>query len=1283
VTQWPLALLLFLCYFTRGQAQELYIRNVDTANFPRLSASVHVASYAERSSIMLIEDGIVRPTTSVQCPDSSQRPVSICIMVDTKNFIDVIKASARHLAAFLSMPPSEIGITAMAGGVQIVQELTTSKADVNSAINRIPQAPGTDVRSMFYDEVAGGIPFMKAARNTDRAVILISDLHCPQLNINEQQLAADCRAAGIKVFTVLMGTVDFTGMFRRLAQATGGDVLENTTDSSALNRAVLDVVMRLTSAPCKIEWQSKASCAQTALLEMMVGHERAQHTFLRPDRAVISVDVQPTMVRFAPQERSQTITLSATNGAIALESVEVSDPVFHVRPTSSWLEAGRPLALSVECADTTDAYHVAQCTVHLGSCTRTITLASGTLGKGSGSLRVVTPNGGEQLAAGSDTTLMWSGVEANAPVVVDVSRDGGASWTELGRRIRGGEFLWAPVSGPASTHCLLRVREYESAFETLRAPRMSSGVRNGISSLRKINDHIVAAEDWSTMIRIDAQTLRVDDATTDARMAEGLPNLVRCTDANAATNRVLSIHGDKSARMWDASDMTLISTLSGHTSSIRDAAFSPDGSHVITRADENNVLVYDSRTGERIQTLAHHTANVAHAAWRNDSRYVATCGADGTMAVVDALSDRLAWKQRVDAPATTCAWSTDGTCISVGTTTGVSVWSLSQRRKLFDASIPPERSVTTCWNASGDRMIAASVSHATLCDARTGACIGIPFVLPSPLVGVAFTADGSAYAIVTRTHVYICEAAGGRVLLTLDAPPAADITTFDWSTDARTLFTGGTDGRVHAWSIPRLHPMQEDVSDAEWSIIAPLATLRTHNVDCGTVRVGMDRDTTVRALLCNSGTAPLHVTSVDIQTNDPNTVGEFAVLRGGGHFTVLPNQCADVTIAFMPMHVGVREATLHMHTSLNEDIVVQLTGKGEIGTLSARVRDVDFGVVTICTSRDTVVHAMIVNNGSEPLQLEAPLLNGASPDRFSCQLSAFELAPGAVRDVAVRYTPTSTGKSTALLNFLVKGSDVVVSVRLVGAGRKREEDLVVRPTGTHDLSDITSPGTTPLRARIVCSTAEAAPGDTVEITVAASMANGEIAALPDVARVSLRFNATMLIPIGATPRGIIDGTDRVIELDVPLHGDRREREVHLSFIAVLGNDSMTTLALDTLPTTSNVHLELVDGWFATTSLCKAQGPRLFDPFLLPAALNISPNPVHAAETVTFTVADTTVQRAVVLDIGGAEVLDLGDPIWQGGKAVWRIASAMLTSGMYVASVHSSHGMRTVPFLVNK
>jgi hypothetical protein len=195
----------------------------------------------------------------------------------------------------------------------------------------------------------------------------------------------------------------------------------------------------------------------------------------------------------------------------------------------------------------------------------------------------------------------------------------------------------------------------------------------------------------------------------------------------------------------------------------------------------------------------------------------------------------------------------------------------------------------------------------------------------------------------------------------------------------------------------------------------------------------------------------------------------------------------------------------------------------------------------------------------------------------------------------------------------------------------------------------------------------------VEITVAASVANGEISALPSSARISLRYNATMLIPIETTPNGVIDGQDRVLDLDVPLHGTR---VVRLFFRAVLGNDSITTLALQASPSVNDVHLELVNGWFANRSFCHAIGPRLFDPFLLPTALRIAPNPVQGTSVVDLETDEHDPVQATVLDAAGNEVLDLGMPRWQGGKAAWDLHATDLPSGVYRVVVRTPNRRRT-------
>lgn len=86
---------------------------------------------------------------------------------------------------------------------------------------------------------------------------------------------------------------------------------------------------------------------------------------------------------------------------------------------------------------------------------------------------VTYPNGGETLTVGQQTQITWSqlpspssgsGIGPNSNgVTLDVSYDGGTTWTPLaGRVTTPGRFDWT-VSGPVATRARIRVREDSNA----------------------------------------------------------------------------------------------------------------------------------------------------------------------------------------------------------------------------------------------------------------------------------------------------------------------------------------------------------------------------------------------------------------------------------------------------------------------------------------------------------------------------------------------------------------------------------------------------------------------------------------------------------------------------------------------------------------------------------------------------------------------------------------------------------------------------------------------------
>jgi WD40 repeat protein len=79
----------------------------------------------------------------------------------------------------------------------------------------------------------------------------------------------------------------------------------------------------------------------------------------------------------------------------------------------------------------------------------------------------------------------------------------------------------------------------------------------------------------------------------------------------------------------------LLLTLKGHTSAIWSAAFSPDGSRIVTGSKDRTAKLWDAKTGAEVLTLRGHTNTVQSVSFSADGSRILTGSLDGTAKVWD------------------------------------------------------------------------------------------------------------------------------------------------------------------------------------------------------------------------------------------------------------------------------------------------------------------------------------------------------------------------------------------------------------------------------------------------------------------------------------------------------------------------------------------------------------------------------------------------------------------------------------------------------------------------
>ena len=76
--------------------------------------------------------------------------------------------------------------------------------------------------------------------------------------------------------------------------------------------------------------------------------------------------------------------------------------------------------------------------------------------------------------------------------------------------------------------------------------------------------------------------------------------------------------------IWDAATGKEIAVLRGHDNEVMSAAFSPDGSRIVTASDDKTARIWDAATAKEIAVLRGHDDVVNSAAFSPDGSRIVT-----------------------------------------------------------------------------------------------------------------------------------------------------------------------------------------------------------------------------------------------------------------------------------------------------------------------------------------------------------------------------------------------------------------------------------------------------------------------------------------------------------------------------------------------------------------------------------------------------------------------------------------------------------------------------------
>jgi hypothetical protein len=243
--------------------------------------------------------------------------------------------------------------------------------------------------------------------------------------------------------------------------------------------------------------------------------------------------------------------------------------------------------------------------------------------------------------------------------------------------------------------------------------------------------------------------------------------------------------------------------------------------------------------------------------------------------------------------------------------------------------------------------------------------------------------------------------------------------------------------------------------------------------------------------------------------------------------------------------------------------------------------------------------------------------------------------------VKFRFIPTTIGNFSD--SVIIETQAETLNKRIIGEGMDSQGSAILR-----------------------IDTIRAKAGELVEVPV--YLRNVKGVKLNTIFHTELRFNATLLSPTYATPKGTVANGERHIAHDVPWTQSGKEGVLTtLRFIAMLGNADGTPLFVEnSFAIGGQVAVAEVPGYFLLTDVCREGGTRLFNSGGSVTLFQNRPNPFNAMTVIEYEVIENGPTKLVVMDVYGRNVKTLVDAVIVPGRYSISFDAGALASGTYVA-----------------
>ena len=233
---------------------------------------------------------------------------------------------------------------------------------------------------------------------------------------------------------------------------------------------------------------------------------------------------------------------------------------------------------------------------------------------------------------------------------------------------------------------------------------------------------------------------------------------------------IVSALSNNTLKLWDAQTGKCTATLNGHSNDVNYCTFSPDGNVIVSASLDNTIKLWDAKTGRCIKTLIEHTKAVRCFGYSPDGKILASTSDDNSLKLWDAETGECsATICKHTSHFLSCAFSPDGKFVVTASSDGLKLWDTNSGA-CVDTLIGHTAPVKSCaFSPIGTTVISASDDNTLkVWNIQTRTCTTSLNEHKKPVQCCAFAPDGSAVVSSSSNELKLWDLQTKRCTATLN-----------------------------------------------------------------------------------------------------------------------------------------------------------------------------------------------------------------------------------------------------------------------------------------------------------------------------------------------------------------------------------------------------------------------------------------------------------------------------------------------------------------------------------